>query len=158
MKKQSVLLPLALLVVISLLLPASLLAQPRAGGGKNPSRAAGKPFLITGRLPHLTMLLKQQWDNPALALSAEQKDRLLTIRKETLAAVLRIKQELAPLEEAVARGIMKGETPQTLKKQVERIAALKTEATLVHLRCISQTRQVLSPKQLSLLLTATAGK
>ena len=43
-----------------------------------------KPFLIQGKLPHLTMMVKILWNDEDLALTTTQKEKLLVIRKHTM--------------------------------------------------------------------------
>jgi len=111
------------------------------------------PFLINSeRLPHLTKLLIQNWDKAKLGLTAEQKTRLLKVRKETLSGIKRIKASLAPLEEEVADAMVDRESPDSVDAQLKQIAQLKLEATKIHLKCIADTTSILSDEQLEVLL------
>ena len=112
----------------------------------------GSPFLITGKLPHLTKLLINQWENPELQLTEKQKAELLKVREETIATVKKLDQEIASLEESVAQYIFSDKTPTDLTPIIEIIAALKTKATLVHLQCIYNTRRILNEKQVQFLV------
>jgi len=85
-------------------------------------------------------------------LSAEQKEKLLVVRTETLKAVKKIKQQLKPLEATVAEAMIDREAPKSVDKTLEEIAKLKLEATRVHLKCISQTTAILSEEQVAFLL------
>ncbi len=149
----------ALALILLLTLPGTGLAAGAHHGGAGGPARNNPPFLITGGLPHLTMLLKKQWDNPELALTAEQKQKLLAIRRETMDAVARIRQEIAPLEQEVISGIMAGtRTPEELRPLVRSIGELKAEATMVHLRCIRKTGQVLDSRQSAFLLRSGPGR
>ena len=128
-------------VAILTLSVTSLMAQ-----GKN------SPFLITGKIPHLTKLLMQQWDDPELNLSDQQKPKLLEIRKETLTKVRKLAPEIGALEKQVADGIFSGQTPDQLSPIVTTIAKLKAEETMIQLRCIDATKKVLDQQQLDVLL------
>lgn len=123
-------------------------AQPEAAV----TQKQGSPFLITGTLPHLSKLLITQWENPDLALTEEQRGKLIAIREQTIASVKKFNQEIAELEQSVAQYIFADKTPTDLTPIVQIIAALKTEATLVHLQCIYDTKRVLSEKQLEVLM------
>jgi len=113
----------------------------------------GSPFLVNSDgLPHMTKLLIQNWDKAKLGLSAEQKEKLLVVRTETLKAVKKIKQQLKPLEATVAEAMIDREAPKSVDKTLEEIAKLKLEATRVHLKCISQTTAILSEEQVAFLL------
>ncbi len=110
------------------------------------------PFLITGKLPHLTAMLMTQWDNPRLGLTDQQKRWLKVVREETIADVKRLASEVSTLENQVVEGINSGLEPDDLYATVKEIASLKTEATMVHLKCIYDTRKILKPEQMKFLL------
>ena len=117
------------------------------------SMAAGNksPFLITGKLPHLTKLLMHQWDNPTLHLTKDQKTKLLVIRTETISGVQTLSPQVAMLQQQVTTGITNGKTPSELKSTVEQLAQLKAEATMLHLNCIYKTNAILDKQQLDVL-------
>lgn len=117
----------------------------------NEKQKNSPPFLITGKMPHLTKLLMQQWDNAELHLLDAQKSKLLVVRKETISAVKKLGKQIAPLEKQVADGIQAGKTPEELQSIVQTIAGLKAEATMVHLRCIHNTSSILDRRQLEYL-------
>jgi len=124
-------------------------ANPAPAGMKKQTKTS--PFLIVGKLPHLTKMLMQQWDNPKLNLSAPQKSKLLVVRKETISAVRSLTQKITPLENQVAEGIFAGKTTDDLLPLVKTISDLKSEATMVHLRCIYNTSRILTEQQLAFL-------
>jgi hypothetical protein len=111
------------------------------------------PFLITGKMPHLTKVLMQQWDNAELHLTDEQKQKLLVVRKETIGSVQKLSKEISPLENQVVQGTLSGKTVDELRPLVQSIAKLKAEATMVHLRCLYNTNVILEPKQLEFITT-----
>ena len=122
---------------------------------KNDKMAALKnsPFLINSdNLPHMTKLLIQNWDKAKLGLTPEQKEKLLKVREETMSGVKKIKRQLQPLEAEVAEAMIDREDPQTVQKQLEQIAALKLEATKIHLKCIADTTAILSEEQVAVIL------
>ncbi len=142
MKKQR-----QLIIGLTLLLTFSttiLMAQNVAA-----SAAKGKssPFLIVGKLPHLTKLLMQQWDNPQLNLSAAQKEKLLVIRKRTIGGIKQRAPQIATFEKEVVEGTLAGKTPAELSASVESIARLKAETTMLHIRCIYETNTILTAEQ-----------
>ncbi len=49
-------------------------------------------------MPHLTRLIKMHWNDPNLALSNEQKPKLLKIRKETMSSVMNLAKKLECLK------------------------------------------------------------
>lgn len=113
---------------------------------------ARKPFLVAGLMPHLTGILKQHWDDSGLALTTEQKVVLLEIRKNTMSAIIGLAEELDQLESSLAVQAMGGTPPDQLAPLVDTISGLKTDATMVHLRCIHDTMEILDDRQLTTLL------
>lgn len=111
------------------------------------------PFLIIGKMPHLTKLLMQQWDNADLQLTDEQKSKLLVVRKETIGGVQKLGREISPMENQVAQASLSGKTPDEQQAMIQSIAKLKAEATMIHLRCIYNTSAILDARQLELLTT-----
>ncbi len=121
----------------------ALASMPAAAPKQNMS----KPFLILGKMPHLTKLVKQNWDT--LGLSNEQKEKLMQIKNETMSTVKSLQPKIIKLENEVAKAAINGTKPDALKEKVDEIAKLKAEATMAHIKCIYNTKKVLTPKQLA---------
>ncbi|WP_294952285.1 hypothetical protein [Sulfurovum sp.] len=115
-------------------------------------RKMNSPFLIKHGLPHLTRSVMQNWDNPAFALTAEQKTKLTAVRKETMGTVLKVKPEVIALRKEIVQASMSGAKAADLKAKVDKLASLEAEATMVHLNCIEKTKDILSKDQLLFLL------
>ena len=94
----------------------------------------------------------QHWDNTKLQLTEEQKNQLLIIREETMKGVKGLAPQIAPLQKQVTEGIFSGKAPDELSVAVQDIAKLKTKATMIHLKCIYDTSEILNQQQLDLLL------
>lgn len=139
-----------ILALIFSLSASTLLAQGSKAAPGN-GKQKNSPFLIVGKLPHLTKLLMKQWDNPELNLSAAQKTELLVVRKETITGVKSLGKKIFPLEKQVADGIFAGQTPDELSSLVANLASLKAEATMIHLRCIYATNKILDQQQMEFL-------
>lgn len=150
MKRPSLLL-IAILTLSLFFSATQLMAQGKNSAAGKGDQKKNPPFLITGKLPHLTGLLKQQWDNPQLQLTEAQKQELLQVRKGTITAVQAIKKRLVSRENQVVEGIFGGKSPEQLQPLVQSVADLKSEATMVHLRCIYNTSKILNQQQLELL-------
>ena len=118
------------------------------------SHAAAKqaPFLITGKLPHLTGLVKLFWDDEDLKLTVKQQERLLKVRQRTMSQIGTIKKLITPLESTIVKKVMSGETPQSVSSLLEKVSALKIKASIVHFQCIYDTKKILTEDQLDLLL------
>ena len=112
---------------------------------------SSSPFLITSGMPHMTKLVKQNWDNPLLNLSKAQKEKLLVVRKATMQSIMRIKPQVKKLEKKIIAMTMAGESPKKLNPMAEQLAQLKAEATKVHIRCIYDTSNILTKKQVEFL-------
>lgn len=111
-----------------------------------------KPFLITGKMPHVTKKIKLNWDNKELALRDAQKQKLLKVRSETMGIVMKLIGEISLLEDEVAKATMLGAKSESLKEKIEQISKLKTKATIVHIDCIYNTKNILDEKQFEILL------
>jgi Spy/CpxP family protein refolding chaperone len=129
--------PLLLLFCILNAVPLPAQAEQK----KNP------PFLINNQLPHMTRQIMDQWDNPELNLTDEQKRKLMRIRQITMAGAKDLARKIIPMEQQVVTGIFTGKKPEELAETVRQIAQLRTEATMIHLRCIADTLAVLNDRQ-----------
>lgn len=114
------------------------------------TKAKGKPFLIQGKLPHLTMMVKVLWDDADLALSDAQKKKLLQVKKETMSGAKSLAKQINPLEAKIVQASFDGATPASLQADVRKLANLRAEATMIHLKCIYNTRAILTQDQLDL--------
>jgi len=141
----------ALTILLLLFSTSAVMAQGKDATMGKGMQKKSSPFLIVGKLPHLTKLLMQQWDNPELKLTEEQKEKLLVIRNRTIGGARKLGGKIAMLETEVVTGISSGKTPEDLSGTVQSIAELKSQATMLHLRCIYDTNAILTPAQKSLL-------
>ncbi len=115
-------------------------------------RKMNSPFLIKHGLPHLTKDVMRNWDNPSFALTAEQKEKLTAVRKETMGTVMKIKPEVIALRKEIVQASTSGTKAADLKEKVDKLASLEAEATMVHLKCIENTKDILTKDQLFFLL------
>ena len=141
------------LIVIFSLLNINLLAQENSPPVGVDQQTKESTFLITTGLPHLTKVVKQEWDNPTLNLTDEQKTRLLIVREETIAGVKNLGPQITELHKQVTEEIFLGKTPDELSSIIKSISKLKTEATMIHLNCIYNTREILNEQQREFLST-----
>jgi len=132
--------------------------QAKAGrkgpGSKGKKGKKASPFLITKGLPHLTGMLMQHWDDPALGLTPEQKEKLLLVRKETLQGVKRVKPQVMQLEKEIRMLVRDGAGNAKVDPMIDKLAGLKAEASKIHVKCLHDTRAVLTPKQMQYLMQA----
>jgi hypothetical protein len=110
------------------------------------------PFLLNSRaLPHMTKVLVENWDKGTLALSTEQKEKLLVVRKETITAVQGIKKKVKVLEAEIIEIVVDAEDLKSANAKIDEVAKLKAEATRAHLKCIAETVKILNDEQMELL-------
>ena len=91
------------------------------------------------------------WDDEDLALTPEQKTKLKHIKQRTIGSLVTIKGEVFPLEEEIVSASNNGVNPDTLEDSLEKLAELRAEATMLHLRCLYDTRKTLTQKQLEIM-------
>jgi len=111
------------------------------------------PFLIKHGLPHLTRTVMQNWDNPAFALTSEQKHQLMDVRKTTMGTLMKVKPAVIALRKEIIREATAGTKADELEKKVDKLASMEAEATMVQLRCIEKTKEILTKNQLFFLLS-----
>ena len=111
------------------------------------------PFLMNQEeLPHLTKMLMQHWDKAKLGLTDEQKGKLLIVRTETMTGVKKIKKALKVLEAEVIEMAVDGEALEKIKPKVDEVAKLKAKATMIHLKCLKDSIEVLTDEQMEYIL------
>jgi len=110
------------------------------------------PFLIKRGLPHLTKMLMKSWDDPKLALTHEQKEKLLEVRKTTMNGIMRLKPEIMKLKREIIRESHHGSKAAALKDKVEKLASFEAGATMIHLDCLEKTKNILSKPQYKYLM------
>ncbi len=115
------------------------------------------PFLIKHGLPHLTKMVAKSWDDPKLALTDEQKAKLMEVRKTTMSGVKKLKLEVMKLRREIVEASKAGTKADALKAKVEKLASLEAEATMVHLNCIDSTKAVLTKAQYDYLMQKREG-
>jgi hypothetical protein len=115
-------------------------------------RKMNSPFLIKHGLPHLTKSVMRNWDNPAFALTPQQKEKLTAVRKETMMSLKKLKPEVAALKKEIVQASTSGTKASDLKEKVNKLASMEAEATMVHLNCIEKTKEILTKDQVLFLL------
>lgn len=111
------------------------------------------PFLMNiDALPHLTKMLMHHWDKEALNLSKEQKEKLLVVRKETMAGVKKIKKALKPLQSEIMDLMYEGADLKTIQPKVDEVAKLKAQGTMIHLKCLKDSIEILTDEQMEYIL------
>jgi hypothetical protein len=111
------------------------------------------PFLIKQGLPHLTKMVMKHWDDRLFALTPEQQEKLVLVRKETLGSLKQLKPQIFTLQSSIIAASKEGAKTQTLQADVEKLASLEAKATLTHLKCIENTKNILTKAQLDYLMS-----
>ena len=151
---------LSSIAALSLMMVAAQAEGLKCGGGmmngkkihKMHKKRMGSPFLIKHGLPHLTKMLVKSWDDPKLALTADQKAKLLEVRKTTMSGVKKLKPEVMKLRKEIIEASKAGTKAADLKPKVDKLADLEAEATMVHLNCIDSTKAILTKAQYDYLM------
>jgi Spy/CpxP family protein refolding chaperone len=146
MINKRILCTIAALFFISAL-PLTSQAGNMGQQGKAKEQQLHALFLINGKLPHLMKPIRAHWDDSALGLTPQQKKQLKDVQKESMLVVNQLKKEIPPLEEQVKKEMMAGKSPEEIKPLVEKIAALKSKGTMIHLSCLYKVRSILTPEQ-----------
>jgi Spy/CpxP family protein refolding chaperone len=120
-------------------------------GKKMRKKRMNSPFLIKHGLPHYSKMLMVSWDDPKLNLSKDQKAKLMEIRKATMSSVMKLKPEVMKLKKEIIHEAMSGAKASDLKAKVDKLASLEAVATMTHLKCIEETKAVLTPEQIKYL-------
>ena len=111
------------------------------------------PFLITQGLPHLGKMIMPYMNNPVFAVSDEQKTKLEQVKKESMAAMMKLKPEIVALREEIITAGKMGTSAELLQKKVAQLAVLQAQATMTQLKCIEETKNILTKEQLMFLLS-----
>jgi len=122
------------------------------------TKKGNSPFLIKHGLPHMTKMIMKNWDDAKLALTPEQKEKLLVVRKETMGSIMKLKPEVLALEKEIVQASKAGTKASELKVKVEKLASLEAELTMVHLTCLENSNTILSEEQVGYLMDMKKDK
>jgi hypothetical protein len=111
------------------------------------------PFLLNqSALPKITQLLMKNWGKGKLGLSEEQKKKLSSIRKEVIKGIKNIKEELYHIERDIIEMTIYADELELIEIKVKKASKLKAEATMIQIKCIIQSVEILNEEQLSVLV------
>jgi Spy/CpxP family protein refolding chaperone len=133
------------------------MSKPMKQGGqmqkatKVHKKRMSSPFLIKHGLPHYTKMLMRSWDDPKLNLTEDQRAKLLEVRKATMSSVMKLKPEVMKVRKEIVQAAKSGAKAADLKAKVEKLASLEAEATMTHLKCIEDTKAILTSEQIKYL-------
>lgn len=110
-------------------------------------------FLINqSGLPKITKLLMESWGKGKLSLTDTQKEKLIIIRDDIVEIIMDIKEEVASLEREIIEMTVDDEDIENIEVKVFEVSKLKAKATVVQIRCLKNTMEILNEKQIYTLL------
>jgi len=111
------------------------------------------PFLMNqSSLPKITLLLMQNWGKGKLGLSKVQKKKLLNIRDRVILGIKTIKEELYEVERDILELTMYEGEIELISIKVTEASKLKAQATMIQIKCIIESVDILNEEQLSVLV------
>ena len=114
-------------------------------GKKCNTMRQGSPLLL--RLPSPMRMIMMNEADPKLALTADQKSKLEAQRNEMMPKMMKLKEEISALSKEIKQGCKKDVSVADQKAKVEKLATLKTDATMMKLTCIAKVKTILSKEQ-----------
>jgi len=111
------------------------------------------PFLMNqSALPKITLLLMKNWGKGKLGLSSTQKTKLLNIRSSVISNIKEIKKELYSLEGDIIEMTVYADEIELIEVKVNEASKLKAKATMIQIKCIMESVEILTEEQLSTLV------
>lgn len=123
----------------------SLPLEKKKGGCKAHANMQNTPFLL--KLPSPMRMLMKNKEDPKLALTADQKTKLKAQRDDMMPTMMNLKKEIQALKKEIRNACKKNAPFAEQKARVEKLAQLKTQATLTKLKCIEGVKAILDKKQ-----------
>ena len=111
------------------------------------------PFLIKHGIPHLTKMIMPYMNDPAFNLTAEQKTKLAKVRVDTMSAIMEAKPKAMMLRKEIIKASQSGVSADKLKDKVTELAQLQAATTMIQLKCIESTKDILTKDQMYFLFT-----
>ncbi len=100
----------------------------------------------------MTKLVMRNMDDKSFGLTPEQKEQLAKVRTTTTGSIKDISPQITKLRQEIVKASTSGTPAADLKEKVEKLAVLEAFATMVHLKCIEDTKAILTKDQLLYLL------
>ena len=111
------------------------------------------PFLMNqSALPQLTLLLMKNWGKGKLGLSDEQRKKLLNIRSRVITNIKKIKEELYSIERDIIEMTIYADEIELIENKVHEASTLKAKATMIQIRCILESVEILNEEQMTVLV------
>ncbi|MEA1892022.1 MAG: hypothetical protein U9N33_04845 [Campylobacterota bacterium] len=111
-------------------------------------RFPGDYFMVHKNMPHYMKVFRKYGDDKALGLNDEQKNTLQAMQEKTVMTVSQTATQIKDLElELQKKVVIEGKDAKQMKALVERIADLRMKLTMLHIDCIHNSKQILTPEQ-----------
>ena len=112
---------------------------------KKGMKSMGSPLLLP--LPSAMRWVEKHKDNAQLALTPEQKTKLEAQRNEMMPKMMKLKQEIAKLSKEIKTKCRNNVALEEIQKDVEKLAQLKTQTTMMKMTCLRGIKGTLSKEQ-----------
>jgi len=112
---------------------------------KGMKKGMGSPLLLP--LPSAMRWIEKHTDNAQLALTPEQKTKLEAQRNEMMPKMMKLKQEIAKLSKEIKTKCRNNVALEEIQKDVEKLAQLKTQTTMMKMTCLRGIKGTLSKEQ-----------
>ncbi len=97
-------------------------------------------------------------NDPSFNLTADQKDKLTKVRVDTMGVIMETKPKVIALRKEIVNASTSGTNARDLKDKVVELALLEATATMAHLKCIDETKKILTKDQLLFLFVNKNNK
>jgi len=118
---------------------------------KKGKKSMGSPLLLP--LPSAMRWIEKHKENTTLALTAEQKTKLEAQRDKMMPEMMKLKKEIATLAKKIKVKCRKNVELNEIQKDVEKLAQLKIETTMMKMTCLRGVKSTLSKEQWNTLKT-----
>ncbi|MFK5975213.1 MAG: hypothetical protein QM493_01780 [Sulfurovum sp.] len=126
--------------------------------GKHGKRKHSSSLLIKRGLTPLLKVVMMSSKDRLLGLDVEQFKELVTIKNDMMPRSKSLKKDIRTKKRAIQLAITSGTTVEAIKADMEELALLRTDATLLRIECINRTKAVLTKDQLIYLLGKSIRK
>lgn len=112
---------------------------------KMKNKGQGSAYLVP--LPSPMRFIMKHENDAKFGLSAEQKEKLTIMRGQMMPKIMRLKEDIQALTKKIKTSCKAGTKLSAIQENVEKLARLKTHATMTKLGCIEKVKEVLNDKQ-----------
>ena len=107
----------------------------------------GHNYGLLLHLPSPMRTIIKYEDDAKLGLSAEQKEKLAGMRAQMMPKMMKLQEDIQALSKEIKASCKAGAKLANMKEKVEKLATLKTHATMTKLGCIEKVKELLNDEQ-----------